>query len=199
MILTLIGDTEVYVDQLVELLGELEVHFCSFFAAFLFFEHEFNVGKRDAPCDEVHAVELLDEGRLDLSCALKHRIGHRYRLLWAWHGKNLQHEALLFSVVGHVILATVLDGIKYARDVVRLDIELDSKLGQRAPVDAHMRFSSEFLEYLEETINLCQLLQAPIVEPQRHKGWQNTLYLEESTGHLFKLVEHCQDDFFLQV
>ena len=154
MILTFIGDTEVYVDQLVELFGELEVHFCSFFAAFLFFEHKFNVGKRDAPCDEVHAVELLDEGRLYLSSTLKHRIGHRYRFLGAWHGEHLQDEALLFSVVGHVILAAVLDRIKYARDVVRLDIELDGKLGQRAPVDAHMRFSSEFLEYLEETINL---------------------------------------------
>ena len=45
LILTFICDTEVYVDHLVELLGELEVHFCSFFAAFLLFEHEFNVGK----------------------------------------------------------------------------------------------------------------------------------------------------------
>ena len=89
MILTFIGDTEVYVDQLVELLGELEVHFTSFFATFLFFEHEFNVGERDAPCDEVDAVKLLNERRLNLPCARKHRISHRNRFLGARHGKHL--------------------------------------------------------------------------------------------------------------
>ena len=62
-----------------------------------------------------------------------------------------------------------------------------------------MWLACKFNEGFEELIRLGQLLQALIVESQSDEGWQDALNFEKSARYLFELIEHRQDDFFLQV
>ena len=59
--LTFIGDAEVQVDQSVEILRELQVHFTAILATLFLFEHKVNIRKRNTPSHKIHAVELLDQ------------------------------------------------------------------------------------------------------------------------------------------
>ena len=62
-----------------------------------------------------------------------------------------------------------------------------------------MWLACQLAENTEEAVSLCELFQTLGVESQSDICGQDTFHFEESTRHLFKLIEHGQDDFFLQV
>jgi hypothetical protein len=62
--LTFIFSAEVCVDQSVHLLAEACVE-CLIVHHFFFLKQSFNVGRRNFLCNEIHAVQLLNEGTFD--------------------------------------------------------------------------------------------------------------------------------------
>lgn len=126
--LTFIGDAEVDVDELVELSAELEVHFLSIFACFLFLEHRLDRRQTHHAGDEVHAIQLLNQSCFNLSSGLKHCFWKRHGLLWWRHRQDFQDKALLVCIVNHLSLAIVLDWVQNARHVVRLAPQVDCQI-----------------------------------------------------------------------
>ena len=93
----------------------------------------------------------------------------------------------------------MLNGVEYARYVVRLNPESDSELCQRAPIDTLIRLPSDALEHLKEFVFRGTLLQRHVMEPKHDESGQNALNAEKPVFDLLKLVEHSQDNFLLQV
>ena len=54
-------------------------------------------------------------------------------------------------------------------------------------------------EYTEEFIDLSELLERFVMEPNRDESWKDTLDSEESAFNLLQLVQHGQNYFFLKI
>ena len=83
--LTFLSDAKVNVDELIEVAGELQVHFFAVISLLLLLKQHFDRGERNESSHKVHAIEFLDQGGLDLVRGGEHGVGEGHGLRGARH------------------------------------------------------------------------------------------------------------------